>query len=320
MNAFATFAAVLAVLTGLPALAQQYPTKPVRIVVAYSPGTGIDILAREVGQQMSQRLAQPFVIENRPGASGNLGVDLVAKSPPDGYTLAVVVNTVAINPSLYKLPYDPVNDFAPVGMVARGGMALVVHPSVSAANTRELVQRAKQNPGKINYASPGIGSPQHLAMELFKYAAGIDMLHIPHKGSAEAVTAMLAGHTDIMFMPVHTTLPHVKSGKLRVLSVASLARQPLLPDAPTVVESAAIPGFDVDLWYAMLAPAKTPREVTEKLNAELHQILNVPTVRDKLSGQGLQATPSTPEQYSALLRSDIDKWAKVIKAAGIRAE
>jgi tripartite-type tricarboxylate transporter receptor subunit TctC len=303
------------------AAAQQYPQRPVRIIVAFSPGTGIDILAREIGQQMSQRLGQPFVVENRPGASGNLGMALVAKAEPDGYTISVLVNTFAINAALFSnLPFDSVKDFAPIGMVARGGLALVVNSNVKAASTRELIDAAKLSPGKLNYASPGVGTPQHLAMELLKNSAGIDLMHVPHKGSAEAVTGLLGGQTDAMFMPVHTTLPHIKSGKLKALSVASSSRNSLLPEAPTIAESAGIAGFEVDLWYAMVAPAKTPRDITGKLNHELRQILAMEAMRAKLAGQGLQLTPSGPEEYSALLRSDIDKWSRVIKAAGIKAE
>jgi tripartite-type tricarboxylate transporter receptor subunit TctC len=301
--------------------AQPYPSKPVRIIVAFSPGTGIDILAREVGQQMSQRLHQPFVVENRPGASGNLGMALLAKAEPDGHTVSVIVNTFVINAALYSnLPFDSVRDFTPVGMMARGGLALVVNSNVKAASTRELIEQAKGNPGKLNYASPGVGTPQHLAMELLKGAAGIDMVHVPHKGSAEALTGMLGGQTDVMFMPVHTTLPHLKSGKLRVLSVASASRNPLLPEAPTIAESARIPGFEVDLWFGMLAPAKAPREVVDKLNMELREILAMDAIRTRLSAQGLQLVSSSPEELSGLIKSDIDKWSKVIKSAGIKPE
>jgi tripartite-type tricarboxylate transporter receptor subunit TctC len=267
-----------------PAAAQPYPSKPVRIIVAFTPGTGIDILAREAGQQMAQRLHQPFVVENRPGASGNLGMSLLAKAEPDGYTISVIVNTFAINAALFNnLTFDSIKDFAPVSMMARGGLALVVNGNVKASTTRELIDEAKRNPGKLNYASPGVGTPQHLAMELFKSSAGVDLVHVPHKGSAEAVTGLLGGQTDVMFLPVHTTLPHIKSGKLRVLSVASKARNPLLPEAPTIAESAGIPGFEVDLWYAMLVPARTPREVIDKLNAELRVILAMQAVRTKLA-------------------------------------
>ena len=319
IRSFIAFA--LGVLLAAPAAAQEYPSKPVRIIVAFSPGTGIDILAREIGREMLQRLHQPFVVENRPGASGNLGMGVVARAEPDGYTISVMVNTFAMNAALFdNLPFDSVKDFAPVGMLARGGLALVVNGNVKASSTRELIEEAKRAPGKLNYASPGVGTPQHLAMELFKSSAGVDLVHVPHKGSAEAVTGLLGGQTDVMFLPVHTTLPYVKSGKLRVLSVASKARNALLPDAPTIAESAGIAGFEVDLWYAMLAPAKTPREVIDKLNDELHAILGMEAVRTKLAAQGLQLEASTPEQLAALLRTDIDKWSKVIKAAKIKAE
>lgn len=319
IRSFSAFA--LGVFLAAPAAAQEYPSKPVRIIVAFSPGTGIDILAREIGREMLQRLHQPFVVENRPGASGNLGMGVVARAEPDGYTISVMVNTFAMNAALFdNLPFDSVKDFAPVGMLARGGLALVVNGNVKASSTRELIEEAKRAPGKLNYASPGVGTPQHLAMELFKSSAGVDLVHVPHKGSAEAVTGLLGGQTDVMFLPVHTTLPYIKSGKLRVLSVASKARNALLPDAPTMAESAGIAGFEVDLWYAMLAPAKTPREVIDKLNDELHAILGMEAVRTKLAAQGLQLETSTPEQLAALLRTDIDKWSKVIKAAKIKAE
>ncbi len=304
-----------------PALAQQYPAKPVKIIVAFTPGTGIDILAREVGQVMSQRLGQPFVVENRPGASGNIGMGLVAKAEPDGYTISVMVNTFAMNAALFSnLPFDSLRDFAPVSMMARGGLALVVNGNVKAASTAQLIEQAKRNPGKLNYASPGVGTPQHFAMELFKTSAGVDIVHVPHKGSAEAVAGLLGGQTDTMFLPVHTTLPHIKSGKLRALSVASARRNALLPDTPTIAESASIPGFEVDLWYGMLVPAKTPREVVDKLNAELREILAMESMRAKLASQGLQLETSAPEQLGEILKSDIDKWSRVIKAAGIKAQ
>ena len=312
---------VFAVFLVAPAAAEPYPSKPVKIIVAFTPGTGIDILAREVGQQMSLRLQHPFVVENRAGASGNLGMALLARAEPDGYAISVIVNTFAINAALFNnLTFDSIRDFAPVSMMARGGLALVVNSNVKASSTRELIDEAKRSPGKLNYASPGVGTPQHLAMELFKSSAGVDLVHVPHKGSAEAVTGLLGGQTDVMFLPVHTTLPHIKSGKLRVLSVASKARNPLLPEAPTIAESAGIPGFEVDLWYAMLVPAKTPREVIDKLNAELRVILAMEAMRTKLAAQGLQLEASTPEQAAAVVRTDIDKWTKVIKTAGVKAE
>jgi tripartite-type tricarboxylate transporter receptor subunit TctC len=261
------------------------------------------------------------VVENRPGASGNLGMALLAKADPDGYTVSVMVNTFAVNAALFtNLPFDSIKDFAPVSMMARGALALVVNGNLKATTTRELIDEAKRNPGKLNYASPGVGTPQHVAMELFKQSAGIDVVHVPHKGSAEAVTGLLGGQTDLMFLPVHTTLPHIKSGRLRVLSVASKSRNPLLPETPTTAESGGMPGFEVDLWYAMLAPARTPREVIDKLNGELRAVLAMDAIRAKLASQGLQLEASTPEQLAEVLRADIDKWSKVIKTAGIKPE
>ena len=318
-------AGLAALLAALSVSAQTsssiWPAKPVKVIVAFSPGTGIDILAREVGQELSQRLKQPFVVENRPGASGNLGMAQVAKADPDGYTISVMVNTFAVNAALFpNLPFDSTKDFAPVSMMARGALALVVNGNMKATTTRELIEEAKRNPGKLNYASPGVGTPQHVAMELFKLSAGVDIVHVPHKSSAEAVTGLLGGQTEVMFLPVHTTLPHIKSGRLRVLSVASRTRSPLLPETSTTAESAGIPGFEVDLWYAMLVPARTPREVIDKLNAELRVILAMDAIRAKLAAQGLQLEASTPAELAEILRADIDKWSKVIKTAGIKPE
>ena len=310
---------VIAMLGGT-AHAQTYPAKPIKIIVPYSAGFGPDGLARTIGEKLSPRLGRPVVVENRPGANGNIGIDLAAKAPADGYTLAVVLNSISMNPSLYKLPYDPVKDFAPIGMLARGSLALVAHPSVQAKTVKELVQMAKAAPGKLNYASPGIASPNHLAMELFKMTAGIDLMHVPHKGSAEANTAILAGQTETGFMALHVALPHVKAGKLRALAVSSPARHTSMPEVPTISEATGVPGLEVDLWYAMLAPDGTPNDVVARLSTEVREILRMDDVRERLAKQGLQATPGSPGDYLALLRSDIDKWAKVIKNAGIKAE
>ena len=310
----------LLALLGSTAHSQTYPNKAIKVVVPYSAGFGPDGLARAIGQKMSQRLGQPVVVENRPGANGNIGIELAAKAPPDGYTLAVVLNSIAMNPSLYKLPYDPVKDFAPIGMLARGSLLLVAHPSLRANTVGDLVQYAKANPGKLNYATPGIASPNHLAMELFKMTAGINLLHVPHKGSAEANTAILAGQTETGFMALHVALPHVKGDRLRALAVSSPARHPSLPEVPTMSEATGVPGLDVDLWYAMLSPAGTPKEIVARVSAELLDILKMDDVREQIAKQGLQATPGTPEAYTALLKADIDKWAKVIRNAGIKAE
>jgi tripartite-type tricarboxylate transporter receptor subunit TctC len=320
MRAAIVFVLLQWIAAASPAWAETYPSRPIKIVVAYSPGTGIDILARAIGQKLGQRLGQPVVVDNRPGASGNIGVEMVARAAPDGYTLAFVVNAIAMNPSLYKLRFDPVKDFAPIGLAARGGLALVVNPAVNANTIDELIRLARASPGKLTYASPGVGTPQHLAMELFKNTAAVDLLHVPHKGSAEAVTSLLSGQIDAMFLPVHTALAQIKGGKLRGLAVASPARQPLLPELPAVAESAGMRGFDVDLWYAMLAPAGTPVEIVARLGVELDEILGLDDIRAGLAQQGLQATPGTPDQLSVLLRSDIDKWARIIRAAGIKAE
>ncbi len=316
---FVLLGSLIAMLGGA-AHSQTYPAKPIKIVVPYSAGFGPDGLARTIGQKLSSRQGQPVVVENKPGANGNIGIDLAAKAPADGYTLAVVLNSISMNPSLYKLPYDPVKDFAPIGMLARGSLALVAHPSVQVRTVKDLVQMAKAHPDKLNYASPGVASPNHLAMELFKMTAGINLMHVPHKGSAEANTGILAGQTETGFMALHVALPHVKSDRLRALAVSSPTRHPSMPDVPTMSEATGVPGLDVDLWYAMLAPAGTPHDVVAKLSAELREILRMEDVRERLAKQGLQATPGSPAEYLALLKSDIDKWAKVIRTAGIKAE
>lgn len=316
---FVLLGSLIAMLGGT-AHSQTYPAKPIKIVVPYSAGFGPDGLARTIGQKLSSRLGQPVVVENKPGANGNIGIDLAAKAPADGYTLAVVLNSISMNPSLYKLPYDPVKDFAPIGMLARGSLALVAHPSVNVRTVKDLVQMAKADPGKLNYATPGVASPNHLAMELFKMTAGINLMHVPHKGSAEANTAILAGQTETGFMALHVALPHVKSDRLRALAVSSPTRHPSMPEVPTMSEATGVPGLEVDLWYAMLAPAGTPNDVVAKLSAELREILRMEDVRERLAKQGLQATPGSPAEYLALLKSDIDKWAKVIRTAGIKAE
>ena len=303
-----------------PGTPQPYPAKPVRIIVPFTPGTGIDILARTAGQKLNERWGQGIVIDNRPGASGNIGTEALAKSAPDGYALMVTANTFAITPALSKaLPFDPVRDFAPVTQMATGTLVLAVHPSLPVDSVAALVKLAKARPAQINYASPGSGTPQHMAAELFKLVAGVQMVHVPYKGSAGAVTDLLGGQVQVMFLPLHTALPYTQSGRLRVLAQSGARRSTAAPAYPTFDE-AGLRNVDVAFWYGMLAPASTPAELIVKLNGEIAAILRLADVRDGLSRQGLEPVTSTPEQFAQLIRNDLARWARVVKDARITAE
>src|SRR5262245_58630695 len=248
------------------ASAQQYPSRPIRVVVPFTPGTGMDIIARNVGPKLSDRLGQPVVVDNRPGASGNLGAELVAKSAPDGYTVMVSGNPLVVSPHLYRnTPYNPLTDFAPISLAAYGTLLLVAHPGTKINSVADLVAQAKASPGKITYSSPGIGTPHHMSMELLKDLTGTNLLHVPYKGSAGAVTDTLGGQINVMFMPIHVALPHVKAGRIKALAVGSPKRHPTAPDLPTLTE-AGIKGADVDMWYGYLAPKGTPGPVISKLD------------------------------------------------------
>lgn len=304
----------------MPAKAQSLIQRPVKIIVPFSPGTGMDSLARIVSQHLQQRSGQPVVVENRVGASGNIGSQVVATSPADGYTLMVTANTFVMTPPLYKnVPYDVVKDFAPIGQMALGQLVLVLHPSVNAANLKEFIALAKAQPGKIDYASPGNGTPQHLAMESFKLAAGINLNHIPYKGSGGAVQDLLGGTVGAMIMPVHTALPFLADNRIRVLGLTGAERSTMAPQIPTLAEQ-GISGFDVDLWYGMYAPAKTPPEMVKHLNAELNQILADPAVREIIQKQGMVVRTGTPDSLAQLTAKDLARWTKVIADAKIQLE
>jgi tripartite-type tricarboxylate transporter receptor subunit TctC len=313
-------ALVLAASAGGTAHAEGLSTRPITIIVPFTPGTGIDILARTVGEQLKQLWGQPVVVENRAGASGNIGTQAVARAEPDGHTLLMTVNTFVMNPSLFKtIPYDPVTNFAPIIEVAKGAVALVTHPSVPAETTQAFIAHARARPGALNYASPGIGTPQHLAMELFKLTAKVDLTHVPYKGSAGAVTDLIGGHVSAMFLPVHTALPLAHKQQIRILAVGSPQRSSVAPDVPTLLE-AGVSGFEVDLWYGLLAPAGTPSDVIARYNTTVNEILHMPQVAQTLAAQGLAPIGGTPASFGALIATDRDKWAKVIKDAGITAE
>jgi tripartite-type tricarboxylate transporter receptor subunit TctC len=288
-------AASVPALVGMSAAAQApYPNRPIRVVVPYTAGTGIDILARVTGQRLSDRLRVAVVVENRPGASGNIGTEAAAKAAPDGYTLLMTSSTHVTNAALQpSVPYDPAKSFTPIAPAAVGSLALVVHPSVPARSVQELVALAQAAPGKLNYASPGSGTPHHLAMELFKLHFKVDITHIPYKGTAGAVTDLLGGQVQVMFLPVHVALSQVQAGKLRMLAAGGAHRSPVTPEVPSLADE-GVTDIDVDIWYAMLAPAGLPKDQLALLNAELNAILNDPEVRENLLKQGLHPIPASP--------------------------
>jgi len=303
-----------------PLAAQKLSDRPITIVVPFTAGTGIDILARILGEELQQRWGQAVTIENRPGASGNIGSQYAATRAPDGHTIMMTVNTFVMNVGLFKnVPYDPQKSFAPIAEVATGALALAVHPSVAAPSAQALVALAKANPGKITYASPGRGTPQHLAMELLKLTAQIDLVHVPYSGSAGAVRDLVGGHVGAMFIPLHTVLPLSQDNQVRVLAIGSEKRSSLAPQVPTLAE-AGVTGFEVDLWYALLAPAGTPADIVARYNKVVNEILSLPKVREALEKQGLTPRGGAPEQLARLIASDHARWAKVVKEAGITAE
>jgi tripartite-type tricarboxylate transporter receptor subunit TctC len=302
------------------ALAQDYPSRPIRVVVPFTPGTGMDIIARNVGPKLSERLGQPVVIDNRPGASGNLGAELVAKSTPDGHTMMVSGNPLITSALLYRnVPFKPLADFAPISLAAWGTMMLVANPSTKINSVADLVAQAKANPGKISYGSPGIGTPHHMSMELFKDLTATNLLHVPYKGTAGAVTDTLGGQINLMFMPIHVAMPFVKAGRLKALAVGSAKRHPNASDVPTLQE-VGVKGADVDVWYGFLAPRSTPAKVVALLNRELIAILAMPEVRSSFSAQGMDASSSTPAEFAALMRREDARWAGIIRKNNITAE
>ena len=319
----ALLAAAMALLA-LNASAQgpaTYPTKPIKIVVPFPPGGATDILARAIGAELQKAFGQTVLIENKAGAGGNPGADMVAKSPPDGYTLVMAtVGTHGINMSLYsKMPYDAVKDFEPITLVAGVPNLLVVHPSVAAKNVAELTALAKAQPGKLNVASSGNGTSIHMAAELYKVMAGVDILHVPYKGSSFALTDLLGGQVQLMFDNMPSALPHVKAGKLRALAVTSPKRSSALPDIPTMDEE-GLKGFDATSWFGLLAPAGTPKDIIAKLNAAAVKALATPEMRERLASQGAEAVGNTPEQFAAFIKAEIEKWAKIVKASGARVD
>jgi tripartite-type tricarboxylate transporter receptor subunit TctC len=303
------------------AIAQTYPSRPLRLIVPFPPGGGNDILARTVGNRLTEVIRQPLVVDNRAGAGGVIGATLAAQAMPDGYTLFLgSVGNLAQNPALKEnLAYDPVRDFAAVSLLATSAFILAVNPSVPAKSIQELVALAKASPGKLNYASSGAGSSLHMAMELFRHATGTDMLHVPYKGATTIMADVVSGRVQLVFSTMPPALPHVKSGKLRALGVSTARRAAAAPDVPTIAES-GVPGFEVSNWQGITAPAKTPRPIVLKLNRDLATTLKLPGMTEALAGQGLEPAASTPEEFGKLIRSELAKYTRIVKAAGIRVD
>lgn len=299
---------------------QAYPVKPVRLIFPFPPGGPTDLLGRAIAQKLSEQMGQPVVADNRPGAGGNLGLELAAKSPPDGYTMVLSSPLVAISPSLYaKLNYDPAKDLAPITQVAVIQNVLLVHPSVPAKTLKDLIQLARRNPGKLNYGSGGVGTTTHLAPELLKSLEKIDMTHVPYKGSSLALIGLIGGQVDVLIMAVPAASGQIQAGKVRALAVLSAQRSSVIPAVPTTKE-AGVENFEVPIWYGILAPAATPRDIIGRLNAEIHKALSAPAMKERLAGLGIEPMTDTPEQFASFIKSETVRYAKVIKAAGIKPE
>jgi len=301
------------------ATAQEWPSRPVHIVVPYTPGTGADILARVFDPKLSQRLKASFVVDNKPGATGNIGADVVAKSPPDGYTLLLTATSFTTNPALKPAPFDPVKDFAPVALLATGALGVYVNPQVPAKSMPEFIDLVKKQPGKLYYSSPGNGGPQHLAMELLKLDTKIDIVHVPYKGAGGAIADLVGGHVQAMVSALQTVAPHVQSGRLRMLGVMSAKRADAFPDVATLKEQ-GLPDLEVETWYAMFAPAGTPAPIVQRLNREMNDLLKQADVRDVLEKQGLVPEGGAPQILGERVKMELARWTRVVKAAGIKAD
>jgi len=298
------------------ALAQDYPARPVRIVIPLSPGGTTDVPGRIIAQKLSESLGQQFFVENRAGAGGTIGTDYVAKSKADGYTLLLTASPFVITPHVYKnMPYNALADFAPVIRIASGPYVLVVHPSLGVSSVNELIAQAKKEPGKIDFATSGNGSAQHLVTELFMYMAGIKLNHVPYKGSGPAQQDLMSGIVKVSFVGTPIAIPHMKSGRLKALGVSTARRSPEMSDVPTIAE-AGVPGYEAIVWIGLLAPAGTPREIVAKLNAEIGKLVRTDDVKKLLAPTGMEPDPDTPEQFGAYLKGDYDKWGKVVRESG----
>ena len=307
-------------ITPLTAAAQQYPTKAIRFVVPFAPGGGTDIIGRVVAQALNDALGQPVVVDNRGGAGSTLGTEIVAKSPADGYTILFGNISLAFNATLYtKLRYDTIRDLAPISLSAVQPNILVIHPGLPAKNLKEFIELARANPGKYNYASAGTGSGTHLAAELLKLQTKIDIVHVPYKGTGPALTDLLGGQINMMVSTFASALPHVKSGRMRALGVTTAKRSPAAPDVPTLIEG-GVAGYDYSTWYGLLAPAGTPKPIIDMLNATNRKVLARDDIKQKLESQGVDPIVNTPAEFSAYMKSETEKWGKVVKATGAKAE
>src|SRR3989454_1002313 len=303
-----------------PALCQQYPTKPIRFIVSFPPGGTVDITARIMQPKLSEGLGQPIVIDNRGGAGGAVGTEAVARSAPDGYTFLFTLSSHTINPMLYKLSYDVERDFAPVSLLVSVPQLIAAHPNAPAKTLSELVAAARARPGFYAYASPGSGTPGHIAAELLKLRSGIDIIHVPYKGGGPAVADTIAGQVPFLFLTAPAGLPFVRSGKLRALAVTTLKRNPAAPDIPTVAEELNLPDYEVDSWLAMFAPAKTPEPIIARMQKEVARVVHLPEVKQKLLEQSADPVGSSPEELGRVVRTELKRWAEVIREAGIKAE
>ena len=304
----------------LPAAAQAWPDKPIRVILSVPAGGTPDVTARLVTPGLSRLLGQQLVVDNRPGAGGLIGAELASKATPDGYTLFISSpGALTILPHLRKVPYDTLRDFAPVGLISIGPFVLIIHPSVPARTVQELIALARAQPGRLNYASAGNGVANHLAMELFKQMAGVDITHVPYKGAPQAVTDVLAGHMSMMFNSVAPIVAHIKAGRVRVLGIASGRRSPQLPDVPTIAE-AGVPGFEAVNWFGLFAPAKTPRRITARLNEALVKVVRAPETRKQLEALGADPVGSSIEEFAAFIRRDLEKYARIVKLSGAKVD
>jgi tripartite-type tricarboxylate transporter receptor subunit TctC len=310
---------VALLVTAGSAWSQQYPVKPIRFVAPFAPGGGTDFIARVAAQKLNEALKVPVIVENRPGAGGTIGAEIGAKAAPDGYTLTVIAGSYAVNPSIYKLAFDPVNDITPVIQFSQGPFLVAVHPSLPVKNIKELIALAKSKPGGLSYATSGQGSIVHLSTELFLFMAGINAVHIPYKGTGPALTDTMAGNTQFLFGSIAATLPIVKQGRLRGIAVTTAKRLPALPDIPTIAES-GVKGYDVILWHGLIGPKGLPRPIVDRVNGELNKALKAKDMEEKLAADGVASAGGTPEQFAAIIKRDIEVWRGVVKRAGVKAE
>lgn len=311
--------AVLAMAAG-SSVAEEYPARPIRIIVGFPPGGATDLVARIIAPKLGDALKQQVVIDNRAGANGTIGAELAAKATPDGYSLHLgTLGALVISPTITKVPYDPLKDFATISLAVQLQNMFIVHPTVAARSINDLIALAKQKPGALNYASSGLGSPGHLAGELFKTMAKVEMTHIPYKGGGPALNDLLGGQLPVFVAVISTGVPPVKSGRVMALAVTGAKRSAALPDVPTVAETASLKGYEASNWYGMMAPADTPKPIINRLQKDLNAVLNNSSVRDQLASQGIESAPSTPEEFTNYIRSETAKWRKVIRAANLKA-